>query len=209
MKKSRLFVHATVAAAVLGIVACSSTTFDSTWRAPDARPLQLSGKKAVAIFVNKNMTLRRTAEDALARQISEHGAQGVTAYSIFGDEDIRDQAKVRAKLESMGFAGLVVMRVAGKETQVNYTPGTYYSTPYYRTWGGYWGYGWGAVYDPGYLSVEKVVKIETLVYSLEQDKLVWAGVSRTVDPTQVDSFVTEVAKACADQMEKDGLIHKA
>jgi hypothetical protein len=207
MKKSRLWVHATVAATVLGIVACSSTTFDSTWRAPDAKPLQLSGKKAVAIFVNKNMTLRRTAEDALARQISAHGAQGVPAYTIFGDEDIRDQAKVRAKLEGLGFSGIVVMRVAGKETQVNYVPGTYYGSPYYRTWGGYWGYGWGAVYDPGYLSVEKVVKIETLVYSLDQDKLVWAGVSRTVDPTQVDSFVTEVAKACAEQMEKDGLIH--
>jgi hypothetical protein len=209
MKKSQrsLWVQASVAAAVLGIVACSSTTFDSTWRAPDARPLQLSGKKAVAIFVNKNMTLRRTAEDALARQISAHGAQGVAAYTIFGDEDIRDQAKVRAKLQELGFSGIVVMRVAGKETQVNYTPGTYWTTPYYRTWGGYWGYGWGAVYDPGYLSVEKVVKLETLVYSLDQDKLVWAGVSRTVEPTQVDSFVTEVAKACAEQMEKDGLLH--
>ncbi|HEY2796583.1 MAG TPA: hypothetical protein VGK26_01725 [Thermoanaerobaculia bacterium] len=207
MKKSRLWVHATVAAAVLGIVACSSTTFDSTWRAPDARPLQLANKKVVAIFVNKNMTLRRTAEDALARQISAHGAQGVAAYSIFGDEDIRDQAMVRKKLESLGFAGIVVMRVAGKETQVTSTPGTYYGSPYYRTWGGYWGYGWGAAYSPGYLTVEKVVKIETLVYSLDQDKLVWAGVSRTVEPTQVDSFVTEVAKACAEQMEKDGLIH--
>jgi hypothetical protein len=207
MKKSRLWVHAAVAAAVLGIVACSSTTFDSTWRAPDAKPLQLSGKKAVAIFVNKNMTLRRTAEDALARQISAHGAQGVPAYTIFGEEDIRDQAMVRKKLESMGFSGIVVMRVAGKETQVTSTPGTYYASPYYRTWGGYWGYGWGAAYSPGYLTVEKVVKIETLVYSLDQDKLVWAGVSRTVEPTQVDSFVTEVAKACAEQMEKDGLIH--
>lgn len=205
MKKSRLW--APVAAAVLGIVACSSTTFDSTWRAPDARPLQLSGKKVAAVFVNKNMAMRRAAEDALARQISAHGAQGVAAYTIFGDEDIRDQAKVKAKLESLGFSGIVVMRVAGKETQVNYVPGTYYGSPYYRTWGGYWGYGWGAVYDPGYMTVDQVVKIETLVYSFDQDKLVWAGQSRTVSPKDVESFITEVAKGAAEQMEKDGLIH--
>ena len=209
MKKPRFRVHAAVAATLLGIVACSSTTFDSTWRAPDARPLQLTGKKVVAIFVNKNMAMRRTAEDTLAREISSHGAQGVPGYTIFGEEEIRDQAKVREKLQSMGFAGLVVMRVAGKETQVNYVPGTYYGSPYYRTWGGYWGYGWGAVYDPGYMTVDQVVKLETLVYSLEQDKLVWAGQSRTVSPKDVESFITEVAKACADQMEKDGLIHKA
>ncbi|HEY1252070.1 MAG TPA: hypothetical protein VGH97_12850 [Thermoanaerobaculia bacterium] len=209
MTKSRIWVQATVAAAVLGLLACSSTTFDSTWRAPDARPLQLTGKKVVAIFVNKNMAMRRAAEDTMAREITSHGAQGVAAYTIFGEEDIRDQAKVRDKLQSMGFAGLVVMRVAGKETQVNYVPGTYYGSPYYRTWGGYWGYGWGAVYDPGYMTVDQVVKLETLVYSFDQDKLVWAGQSRTVSPKDVESFISEVARAAADQMEKDGLIHKA
>ena len=45
-----------------------------------------------------------------------------------------------------------------------------------------------------------------MVYSLEQDKLVWAGVSRTVEPSKVDSFITELAKEVANQMEKDGLL---
>ena len=209
MKKSRRSIWIQATAAVLGLVACSSTTFDSTWRDPSARPLQMTGKKVVAIFVNKNMAMRRAAEDTLAREISSHGAQGVPGYTIFGEDEVRDQAKVREKLQSMGFAGLVVMRVAGKETQTTYVPGTYYGSPYYRTWGGYWGYGWGAVYDPGYMTVDQVVKIETLVYSFEQDKLVWAGVSRTVSPSNVDSLISEVARAAADQMEKDGLIHKA
>jgi hypothetical protein len=192
----------------LGFLACSTTTFDSTWRNPEARTLQLTGKKVAAIFVNKNTAMRHAAEDALAREITAHGAQGVPGYSVLADDEIRDQPKVKAKLEGLGFAGVVVMRVAGKETQVNYTPATYYGSPYYRTWGGYWGYGWGAAYDPGYMSVEKIVKIETLVYSLDQGLLVWAGVSRTTDPTQVDSFITEVAREAGNQMDKDGLLHK-
>jgi hypothetical protein len=208
MKTPRLWVLAAASTAILGMLACSSTTFDSTWRAPDARPLQLSGKKVVGIFINKNMTMRRTAEDAMAREISAHGAQGVAAYTVLGDINVKEEGQVKAKLESLGFSGAVVMRIAGKETQVSYTPSTYYASPYYRTWGGYWGYGWGYAYDPGYLSVDKIVKVETLVYSLEQGGLVWAGVSRTVDPTQVDSFIAELAKAVADQMEKDGLLRK-
>lgn len=208
MKRSQRWVHATLAAIVLGVLACSTTTFDSTWRDPAARPLQLGGKKVVGLFVNKNMTMRRTAEDAMAREISAHGAQGVAAYTIFGDEDVKDQAKVRAKLESLGFSGVVVMRIAGKETQVNYQPAVYAGPSYRSFWGGYWGYGWGYANSPAYLSVDKIVKVETLVYSLEQDKLVWAGVSRTVDPSQIDSFVSELAKAVASQMEKDGLLTK-
>ena len=53
------------------------------------------------------------------------------------------------------------------------------------------------------------MKVETLVYSLEQNKLIWAGVSRTVDPTQIDSFIAELAKAVSDQMRKDGVFGQA
>lgn len=209
MKRSRTWIHATLAAIVLGFLACSTTTFDSTWRDPAARPLRLTGKKVVGLFVNKNPALRRTAEDAMAREITARGAQGVPAYTILGDDEIRNQERVRAKLEKEGFSGVVVMRIAGRETQYTVQPAVW-GGPYYRHfWGGYWGYGWGYAYSPGYLEVDKIVKVETLVYSLEQDLLVWAGVSRTVDPQRVDSFVAELAKAVASQMEKDGLLPKS
>jgi hypothetical protein len=206
MRKSHLGIQATLAALVLSLLACSTTTFDSTWRAPDARPVVLTGKKVVGLFMSKNPATRRSAEDAMAREISARGAQGVPAYSILSDAEVKDQEAVRAKLESMGFSGVVVMRVVGRETQVNYQPSTWAGPPYRSFYGGYYRWGWGSVYDPGYLTVDQVVKVETLVYSLEQDKLIWAGISRTVDPTKVDSFVTELAKAVADSMRKDGLL---
>ena len=210
MTASRPFLHAALAALVAGALACATTTFESTWSAPDARPLELAGKKVVALFINKDLASRRSAEDALAGEISAHGAQGVAAYTILGDEEIKDKEKVRAKLERLGFAGAVVMRIAGKETQVKYQPPTVWGSPHYgRFYGGYWGYGWGHAYDPGYLSVDKIVKVETLVYSLEQDKLVWAGVSRTVDPKQIAPFIRELSEAVASQMEKDGLLPKS
>ena len=53
---------------------------------------------------------------------------------------------------------------------------------------------------------DKIVSVETLVYSLEQDQLVWAGVSRTVDPTQIDPFIAELATVVTRQMAKDGLL---
>jgi hypothetical protein len=80
---------------------------------------------------------------------------------------------------------------------------------YHAFWGGYWRWGWGTVYEPGYLSVDKIVRVETLVYSFEQDQLVWAGVSRTLDPARIDEFIAELAPAVAKQMEKDGLLQKA
>ena len=194
------------AAVALATFACATTTFQSTWRSPDARPLKLSGRKVVGVFVSKNEPLRRRAEDAMAREISARGAQGVPAYTILTEEEVRNRAAAKAKLEQLGFSGAVVMRVVGTQTQITYEP-AYWSRPYYRHfWGGYWGWGWGAVWEPGYLVADKIVSVETLVYSLEQDQLVWAGVSRTVDPTQIDPFIAELATAVTKQMAKDGLL---
>ena len=46
-------------------------------------------------------------------------------------------------------------------------------------YGGFYGYGWGAAYSPGYLRTDTIVHVETLVYDLNQNKLVWAGQSKT------------------------------
>ena len=190
-------------------ISCSTTTFESTWRAPDARPLRLTGRKVVALFISKNPRFRRKAEDAMAREIGARGAKGVPAYTVLSDEEIRNEDEARAKVEKLGFSGVVVMRVVGHETEYSYQPAAVWAGPRYRHfWGGYWRWGWGTVWEPGYLNVDKIVKVETLVYSFEQDELVWAGVSRTIDPKKVDEFIGELADAVSDQMQTDGLLAK-
>ena len=207
MKKALTWMIPVLAALALAPLACSTTTFDSTWRSPEAKPLQLEGQKVVGLFLARSPARRRRAEDAMAREISARGAQGVPAYTVLSDEEVKDQETARAKLESLGFGGVVVMRVVGRETQYSYEPGVVWGRPYYRHfWGGYWRWGWDTVYEPAYLQADKVVKVETLVYSLVQDQLVWAGVSRTVDPSHIEDFISELAQAVTNQMEKDGLL---
>ncbi len=70
MTRNRILSRLLAAAAALITFACATTTFQSTWRSPDARPLKLSGKKVVGVFVSKDETLRRRTEDAMAQEIS-------------------------------------------------------------------------------------------------------------------------------------------
>ena len=67
-------------------------------------------------------------------------------------------------------------------------------------------YGWSGVYDPGYIRSETVLHIETLVYSLEQNKLIWAGQSKTTNPDSVDALVKELVGQVAGEMKKAGLV---
>mgnify|MGYP003393899811 CR=1 FL=1 len=98
------------------------------------------------------------------------------------------------------------MRMLSSQEQLNYTPGYYSATPYYGSPWGYWGYGWGSVYSPGYVTSDTKVTLETLIYSLEQDKLIWAGTSETLNPEQTGDFIREVANGVAGEMEKSGLV---
>ena len=194
----------------LSVSACSTTTFQSEWRNPNARPIKLAGQKVVGLFMSNDPTLRRSAEDAMVRELNARGAQGVPAYTVLNDEEISDRDSAKRKLESLGFAGTVVMRIVGSQNEYRYEPGTYWTVPrYHRFWGGYWSYGWTTVYEPGYLSVDRVVSVETLVYSFAQDELVWAGISRTIDPKGVQAFIAELASAVAGEMTKAGLLASA
>ncbi len=77
---SRNGMRAVLLAALTFPLGCATTTFESTWRLPQARPLRLAGRRVVGLFVTQHAVLRRTAEDAMAREISAHGAEGIPAY---------------------------------------------------------------------------------------------------------------------------------
>jgi hypothetical protein len=202
-----LRLHTLTVAALVCLAACATTTFDSTWKAPDVQAVSPVGKTVVAVFISKNESQRRAGEDALAAALSAHGAHGVPAYTILPDEARTDSAAARAKMKEAGANGVVVMRIVGKDQRVTYTP-SYAGPSYYGGFGPYWGYGWGSVYEPGYLQTDELVSVETLVYSLDRDKLLWASTSRTTNPNNINAMVREISDVTGEEMVRQGLLAK-
>jgi hypothetical protein len=203
-RKSALF--ALIASAV-GLSACATTTYQSTWKAPDAEPMgSMSGQTVIAMVLAKNPSTRRAAEDALAREISAGGAKGVAGYTVVPDGMVGDEAKARAAVEATGATAVVVMRPVGREQEVVSTPTAYVGPSYGPYWGGYYGYGWGGAWGAQEIRTNTIVSVETLVYSLKQNKLVWGGQSETTNPSRVDSFVRELAQGAAREMKRAGLL---
>ena len=196
-----------ITAGVLCLSACATTTFDSTWKAPDAQQVSPMGKYVAAVFVSREEGQRRAGEDALAADLIARGAHGVAAYTLLPNNQRGNAEVARERLKAAGANGVVVMRVVGKDQKITYTPGYAATFPaYYNGFGPYWSYGWQTVYEPGYLQSDTVVSVETLVYSLTKDKLLWASESRTTNPANLTTLVNEVADAVAKEMSKQGLL---
>lgn len=201
---------ALLGALALGAAACATTNFISTWTEPTAQPLDRT-KKVATVMMSTRDALRRSAEVAMATEIRRRGAEAIESYTLLPGESARDTARARQVLAEQGVDAVLVMRVVGKDQQISYTPGTsmYVGGPYYGSTWGYWGYGWGAAYSPGYMQTDQIVTVESLVYSVSQGKLLWAGQSETTNPEDLESFVNELVSAVGAELRKKGIIKPA
>ena len=162
-------------------------------------------RKVLVVFQHRDAQLRARLERAMAAEI----ANAVPAHAVFSDEEVRNPETVRAKLRDLGFDSTVIMRLAGVEREVSYVPGRLYAAPaYYRDPWGFWGYGWRTSYDPGYLRQDRIVVVATNVYSVADDKLVFASQSETFNPASlrevVGSVVTAMSRATGEQLRTRG-----
>ena len=48
--------------------------------------------------------------------------------------------------------------------------------------------------------------VETRVCSLEQDRLLWVGSSDTLDPTNTNAVIRDLARVIATELEKVGVL---
>ena len=196
-------------AALLLLWGCSTnTTFTSTWKAPGAQGIHPAGKTIAALVISSDAASRKSAEVYLANDLTIRGARGIAAYTLLG-ADHGNGEYARSRLKEAGVDGVVIMRAVGKDQRVTYQPGdTSFSTfgSYYGGFGSYYGYGWQSTVSTGSVRTDTVVAVETLIYSLKDDKLLWAGTSHTTNPDNLSDLVTEVADAVARQAAKQGLI---
>jgi CubicO group peptidase (beta-lactamase class C family) len=183
------------------------TKFVSTWKNPEAKPASWDNEKVAAFAMTFIKASRLGAEDALAQELTRRGTQGIAGYKIVPQEMEKDKEKAKQLLVQAGIKGAVMMRVVDRRQETYQSTGSLqWVGSYYPSFWGYWGYGWGAVYQPGHMTTDTVVSIETLVYSVDQDQLLWAGVSSSTNPKNVPEFIKELCDAAGREIRKAGLV---
>jgi len=179
------------------ISGCAATQITSVWRDPGVGPVQFH--KVVGVAMSQDATIRRLAEDEFVRAVGP--AIALAGYSVIPDDEIQDKDKAKARIEAAGADGAVVFRLVGVEKQERWVPPTYYG----NAWG-YWGYAAPMVYEPGYLTTDRIVQVETAAYAVSNARLVWAAHSDTLNPANAKQLVGEVVRAAVERMRKDGLL---
>jgi hypothetical protein len=192
----------TSAAALTCTIACASgaaSTLNSTWHAPamDRPPFH----RVLATFVSTDLSTRGVMEDRLAQGIPSSFA----AYRAIPDLSLTDRALAREQLRAKLFDAALVMRVVDVRDVQAYRPGVTWYTGYPR-FHDFWGSSWTAARGSGAAADGGVVFVETVLYSLSEDKLLWAGRTATENSRSVDELVDRTVDAVAHEMRSQRLI---
>jgi hypothetical protein len=180
-----------------------SATIQNEWSNPEQKVDSTKHfQKILFVALVKNVSVRRITEDKLVKEVN---GRGVASYSYLGNMDMKtDENVLSQKLKQDGFDGVVVMRLTSADKNAAYVPGTY--PAYYNSWYGYYSSTYPRFNDPNYYPATNVYNVETTVYSLNTNKLVWTGVTSAVNLSDKNKMIDGVIAAIKQKMKSQGLI---
>lgn len=186
---------------------CTSSQIASSWRDPEKTVTISKLNKVLVVALLKDETSRHIAEDQMASYLN---GKGVVSYQYLEPNfNKRDESAINKIISADGFDGAVTMRLVDVDKEEKYTPGDMSSYPtYYRSFSGYLYRSWNYYSTPGYYSTTKTYTIETNVYSIQSDKIIWTALTKTTDPTGVEKMTSEIADIIYKKMLKEGFITK-
>lgn len=195
------------AVGILAISSCSSTKITSTWQEPNKEISLHKLNKVLVVALFQNETSRRKAEDQMVEYFN---GKGVASYDYL-DKNIsaKNEDVIRAKIKNDGFDGAVTMRLLDVDKEEVYSRGNMSMYPlYYRNFSGYYFRNWGYFSDPGYYSTTKTYTVETNVFSMKEDKIIWTGITKSTNPSGVTKMTDEIGKAVFKAMVKEGFVNE-
>jgi hypothetical protein len=198
------WMFAAVVLLLAGAAAGAGAKLINIWAAPGVQNLTFANQKVIGLVISDDESLRMSGEEALASELTERGMRGDAAYRVIPREELRDPQKAKGWFERTGATGVVALRLVDVNKEVS-QPEVIWTSATYSSFWNYYPYGWGNTFTivPGRNDTK--IKIETLVYDLSGDKLIWAATSETTNPKSVRAAVKDIVQATADEMKKRGL----
>jgi hypothetical protein len=180
---------------------CATTVTTNVWR---DQSYGGAVKKVLVMGISQKQGIQRFFEDEFVRQLREKGTDGIAGYTVLPYDEKMTKDFIAARARESGADAVLVARPLSREVQRTYVPGQVYAVPgSYSRWGSYYGH----AYSPGYVVEDEYVYIETNLYDVATEKLIWSTQSETVilasDQELIKSFIsTMVAQLSSDKLIK-------
>ena len=197
------FLKLSVLMFVLGVLtsSCASTKLTNTWIDEAYKGKTFSDFLVIAVTEKEGV--RRSFEGKFVEYLKETGVDAISsadAITIVEDKKLEKEEILKAVQRYQNDAVIITHLLGEKKEQV-YTPPTV-GYGYY----GYYNHVYGYVHSPGYYTTHTYVLLETNLYDVGTEKLVWSGRSETWDSGSAKKMINEVIRTVTKEIQKNDLL---
>jgi len=198
--------------AILGMTvlsSCVTTSVTGQWR---DEAYTGSPKKALVILVTAKPTVMRLFEDEFAQQLKIRGIDAVPGYSLLPSEGKVEKEEVAAAAGKIGADSLFITRLVDKKSYEVYYPGSVYAGPpgpYGPGWGNYYSMGYSYYSaSPGYSYQQDILYVETQLFDVKSEKLIWSVMTETPVQNNLESEVKDFVQVIMKNLSKNRIVAK-
>jgi len=189
------------------IISCSSTKTDiiGEWQDDTYQKGNIQKVLLLGIVSKEKPLLRRNFEDGMTKAFRDAGINATPSMDIMPYDVAIDSTTFEKYFKELQVDAVVVARLVAVDAARDYTAGYLYTIPY-NSYYGFYGYYYAGVSmanSAGYLSQNVVVVLETNVYETTNKKLIWSGVSETVEPDKASDVINSFGDELVGRLKSE------
>jgi hypothetical protein len=153
---------------------CATTRITDTWK---DKAYEGKAQNIVVMMVAREQHLREMFEGRFVGELRARGNKATQSHKIVPFEELPDKELVKSKIKSTDADTILISRLVDSKTIDAYQPGHIHGVPIAHSY-------WGTYYeivsvDYGYTGDMAVSYVETNLYDVKTEKLIWSARSKT------------------------------
>lgn len=191
----------------------SSSQITGSWKSPDATGNAY--RKVLVAALTSNAAARQTVETELVNRLQKKGIRATRSLDVFplsfAQGKLPPRGEIIPKIRQSGHDAVLTASLLDSNTETHYVPNTIAYAPmgayvYYNNFYGYYSHQYSMVYAPGYYVATNTYFLETNLYDVASEKLLWSAQSETYDPSSLSRFSKSFARLTMGRLSKDGIL---
>lgn len=191
--------------ALLGGGCSSPPIVASSWSDPSVTPRPY--RNLLVFGIAANARVRNVYENTFVAALRRQGVKARAGHRLLPAGGLGNVQAVKKAVAQSGADGVIVTHLVGARAQTVYIPaGTYVNPNLYGSLYPYYQRVYNYVTEPGYYANYPVLQLETNLYDVPRQKLLWSTRSETMDPGSDKTTIKEVIASVTDGMAKAGYL---
>ena len=188
---------------------CGPTTeIIGEWSQDEYKTGTIDKLLVLGIVDQKKPLLKRRLEDGLVDAFKGGRIDAVASMDHMPYDEIIDSTSFEKYFKDLEFDAVLVSRLVGIDKERKVQAGFAYTIPYSSYYGFYGHYYASVQYanSSSYLSKNVVVVLETNLYETKDKRLIWSGISETIDPDKASDVIKSLGAVLADKLSSEGFL---